>query len=58
MPSRVWSAAVWNRSIMSAQALGLFSVGVDPPPDRIEPRPYVVIGDASPNTWYRSVWVI
>ncbi len=36
----------------------MFVAGVDPPPDRIEPSPYVVIGEASSNTWYRSVWVI
>ena len=51
MPSRVLSAAAWNRSIMSAQAAGVFVAGVEPPPDRIEPSPYVVIGDGSSKTW-------
>ena len=47
MCRRVFIAAAWKRSIMSAHAFGVFSVGVDPPPDRMLPRLYVVIGVAS-----------
>jgi len=43
---------------MSAHAVGVFSVGVDPPPDRMLPRFQVVIGVASTYTLPRSVWVI
>jgi hypothetical protein len=32
---------------MSAHASGVFSVGVEPPPDRMLPRAYVVIGVSS-----------
>jgi hypothetical protein len=32
---------------MSAQAVGVFWLGVDPPPDRMLPRYHVVIGVAS-----------
>ena len=39
IPSRVSSAARWKRSTMSAHASGSFGVGVEPPPDRIEPSP-------------------
>ena len=38
MCSGVASAAAWKRSIMSAQAAGVLSVGVEPPPDRMAPR--------------------
>ena len=51
MPSRVRSAARWKRSTMSAQASGVFSVGVDPPPDRMLPSFQVVIGVSLSNTW-------
>jgi len=37
--SREASAWVWKPSTMSAQPCGVFGVGVEPPPDRIEPRP-------------------
>ena len=51
MPSRVRSAARWKRSIMSAQASGVFCAGVEPPPDRMLPSPKVVIGVSSSKTW-------
>jgi hypothetical protein len=43
---------------MSAHASGVFGVGTEPPPDRIEPRPSVVIGVASSKTVSGSAWVI
>ena len=58
MCSRVANAAFWKRSTMSAQAVGVFSVGVDPPPDRMLPRFQVVIRVASTFTLPRSVCVI
>jgi len=36
---------------MSAHAVGVFGVGVDPPPDRMLPRCHVVIGEVSSATW-------
>jgi hypothetical protein len=44
-------SARWKRSIMSAHASGSFSVGVEPPPEGIDPSPYVVIGVSSSKTW-------
>jgi hypothetical protein len=51
MCRRVASAARWKRSTMSAHAAGVFSVGVEPPPDRMLPSAQVVIGDGSSKTW-------
>jgi hypothetical protein len=43
---------------MSAQASGVFEVGVEPPPDSTEPSLQVVTSDGSPLTAPRSAWVI
>src|SRR5665647_3362729 len=58
MCKRVANSACWKRSTMSAQAVGVFWLGVDPPPDRMLPRFQVVMGVASAYTWPRSVCVI
>ena len=52
------SASAWKRSTMSAHAFGVFSVGVEPPPDRIEPMFPVLITLGSASTRWRSVCVI
>ena len=36
---------------MSAHSSGVFSAGVEPPPDRMLPSFQVVIGVSSSNTW-------
>ena len=43
---------------MSAQAVGVFGVGTEPPPDRTLPSLSVVIFDVSVSTPPRSAWVI
>jgi hypothetical protein len=54
MPSRVFSAATWYRSTMSAQAFGVLGVGTDPPPDSTLPRFSVVILLVSASMLARS----
>jgi hypothetical protein len=58
IPSRVSSAARWNESTVSAQALGVFCAGTEPPPDSTLPRAYVVTRLGSAATSARSAWVI
>jgi len=43
---------------MSAQASGVFGVGVEPPPDSSDPSLQVVTSVGSPLTAPRSAWVI
>ncbi len=43
---------------MSANASGVFGVGTDPPPERMDPKPYCVISVGSALTKRRSVCVI
>src|SRR4051812_38909937 len=43
---------------MSAHAVGVFGVGVEPPPDSSEPRLSLVILEVSLSTSARSAWVI
>ena len=43
---------------MSAHASGVLLAGVEPPPDRMLPSPWVVISDGSASTSIRSACVI
>jgi hypothetical protein len=58
MCRRVFSAACWKPSIMSAQAFGVLGVGVEPPPDMTLPSFQSVMRDGSSATAPRSACVI
>jgi hypothetical protein len=58
MPKRVLSACSWKVLTISTHASGVFSGGVEPPPDSTEPSCHSAITDGSSKTAPRSAWVI
>jgi hypothetical protein len=58
IPSRVLSAWAWKAFTMFTQDSGVFTGGVDPPPDSTDPSCHSAMSAGLSKTAPRSAWVI